>query len=149
MEDRTLEQSDTRVLRLRIVFCQRKHCCWVGLQPLKSFSVVHPTLLCVGFVYVCSIYNQAQTQTISVVGSTVDDWSLGSVVWTFTNENKTLLWVSGTSKRLTLVGFLMGDTMDACYVWSGAGATVGCALFKRQKFLSCSESVGTGYALSV
>ncbi len=49
------------------------------------------------------------------------------------NDNRTLLWVSSTSKGLSPGRLLDKDTMDVCYVESGAEATVGCTLFKKQK----------------
>ena len=49
------------------------------------------------------------------------------------NDNRTMLWVSSTSKGLSPGRLLDEDTMDVCYVESGKEATVGCTLFKRQK----------------
>ena len=60
-----------------------------------------------------------------MVGSAVDDWSLGEVVWIFTNDNETVFLVSGTSKGLSPGRLFDKDTMDVCYVESGAEATVG------------------------
>ncbi len=49
------------------------------------------------------------------------------------NDNRTLLWVSTKSNGLSPGRLLDEDTLDVCYVESGAEATVGCTLFSRQK----------------
>ena len=81
--------------------------------------------LCIGSVYAWSIYNPVLTRAIGVVGSAADDWSLGEVVWIFTNDNETVFLVSGTSKGFNLGRLFDKDTMDVCYVGLGAEATVG------------------------